>query len=143
MRLLRRSAGRGPAVAHCHWAGPDTLLALFADATTKVEETLTRHGEHEVALRYRTAMQEALENDFKAEVERVTGRSVQAVLNCARFTPDVMAEIFLLEPGGPGAAEAGPRGAGVMPAPRPALDGAGLVGGAGPAERADLAARSC
>jgi hypothetical protein len=88
-------------------------------------------------------MQEALENDFTAEVERVTGRSVQAVLNCARFTPDVMAEIFLLEPGGPGAAEAGPRGAGVMPAPRPALDGAGLVGGAGlldgagPADRAD------
>ena len=139
MQLLREGAGRGPTVAHCHWAGPDTLLALFSDATTQVEQTLVNHGEHEVALRYRAALQDALEDDMKAEVERITGRSVTAVLSTARFEPDVMAEIFLLEPAEPGAAEAGPRGAGVMPAPRPGpgraagasrIDGAGSFTGA-------------
>ena len=52
-------------------------------------------------LRYRQAMQEALEADMKAEVEQATGRAVRAVLSSARFEPDVMAEIFLLEPGNP------------------------------------------
>ena len=118
-QLLREGTGRGPTVARCHWAGPDTLLALFGDGCAKVEETLIRHGENDVALRYRQAMQEALEADMKAEVEQATGRAVRAVLSSARFEPDVMAEIFLLEPGEPGAAEAGPRGAGVEPAPRP------------------------
>ena len=66
VQLLRQGAGRGPDTAHCHWAGPDTLLALFSDATTRVEETLTNNGEHEVALRYRAALQQALEDDMKA-----------------------------------------------------------------------------
>ena len=118
MKLLRQGAGRGPTVAHCHWAGPDTVLALLGDATTRVEQTLINHGEQEVALRYRAALQEALEGDMKAEVERITGRTVTAVLSTARFEPDLMAEIFLLEPAEPGAAEAGPRGAG-------SFDGAG------------------
>ncbi len=140
-QVMRRSAGRGPGVARCHWAGPDVLLALFADGSTKVEETLLRHGEDQVALNYRRALQEALENEMKAEVERATGRSVITVMSCARFEPDLVAEIFLLKPGGPGAAEAGPRGAGNTPAPRPVFDGNGdgtaLLDGAGPSERAD------
>ena len=95
------------------------LLALFADGSTKVEETLLRHGEDQVALNYRRALQESLENEMKAEVERATGRSVITVLSCSGFEPDLVAEIFLLKPGGPGVAEAGPRGAGATPAPHP------------------------
>lgn len=130
VQVLRNSAGRGPGVAHSHWAGPDALLALFRDGSTKVEDTLTRHGQDAVALRYRKALQDALENEMKAVVESATGRTVVTVLSCAHFEPDVMAEIFLLEPGGPGVAEAGPRGAGETPAPRPGFGGTGSFSGA-------------
>jgi hypothetical protein len=108
--VTRRGSGRGPTVARCHWAGPNTLLVLFGDGFTKVEETLLRHGLDETALRYRETLQHALENEMKAEVERITGRSVTAVLSCARSEPDLIAEIFLLAPGEPGLAEAGPQG---------------------------------
>ena len=41
-QMLREGTGRGPTAARRHWAGPDTLLALFGDGCAKVEETLIR-----------------------------------------------------------------------------------------------------
>ena len=121
VQLMRDGTGRGPSAVRCHWAGPDVVLALFGDGFTRAEETLVRSGREAAALHYRGALQEALRDQMSSEVARSTGRGVTAVMSCARSDPDLIAEIFLLEPGEPGPAEAGPRGAGMMPAPRPGL----------------------
>lgn len=131
VQLLRHRAGRGPTQAKGFWAGDDVVLVLFGGGFTKAEKTLWDHGRAQTALAYRHCVQETLEDAMSHEVEAVTGRHVTAVLSCARQEPDVMAEIFLLEPHGDrGSAGAGDWDAGGLPASQP-FRGNGADGAAG------------
>ena len=118
VQLMRFRAGRGPTEARCFWAGADALLVLFVGGFTKAERTLLDHGRTHMALAYRHAVQGALEQEMSAEVEQVTGRTVSAAMGCAHQEPDVVAQIFLLEPlGGSGDPVEEVWGAGHSPAP--------------------------
>jgi hypothetical protein len=134
VQLLAQRAGRGPTHAKAFWAGQDTVLVLFGGGYTKAEQTLWAHQRPEVALAYRQAVLDALEGDMRGVIEAQVGRSVTAVLACARHEPEVMAVVFLLEPlGGSDSLNAGPWGAGVEPAPQPSLHAEAAATGGEPA----------
>jgi uncharacterized protein YbcI len=95
VQVLRREVGRGPTQAQSHWAGADVLVVLFGDVFLRSEKTLLSHGEEEVAMAYRGAIQHAVREAMRAEVELVVGRKVIAAMGCAHHEPDLMAEVFV------------------------------------------------
>jgi uncharacterized protein YbcI len=100
VQVLRREVGRGPTQAKSFWAGDDLLVTLFGDVFLRAEKTLLTHGQEDVAMAYRGAIQHALRQELRAEVERVVGRNVVAAMGCAHHDPDLMAELFVFEPQG-------------------------------------------
>jgi uncharacterized protein YbcI len=128
VQLLHQRTGRGPTQAKSYWAGHDILLVVLGDGFTDVERTLSEKGRGRLALAYRSAVQETLEDEMRAEVERLTGRRVVAALSSVHQDPDLILEIFVLEGlDGRGAREPTHRGAAYEAAPHPgasaALDG--------------------
>jgi hypothetical protein len=97
---MRRDAGRGPTWATTHWAGPDLLVTTFGDCFLLSEKTLLSHGLDGVAMAYRGAIQHALREAMRQEVQETVGRRVIAAMGCAHHDPDLMAELFVLEPVG-------------------------------------------
>jgi uncharacterized protein YbcI len=100
VQVLRREVGRGPTQAKSYWAGDDLLVTMFGDVFLRSEKTLLTHGQEDVAMAYRGAIQHALRQELRAEVERVVGRPVIAAMGCAHHEPDLMAELFVFEPQG-------------------------------------------
>jgi uncharacterized protein YbcI len=100
VQVLRREVGRGPTRAKSYWAGDDLLVTLFGDVFLRSEKTLLTHGQEDIAMAYRGAIQHALRQQLRAEVERVVGRTVVAAMGCAHHEPDLMAELFVFEPQG-------------------------------------------
>jgi hypothetical protein len=98
VRLLRERGGRGPTRAKTYWAGDDTLVVLFGDCFTRAEKTLWAAGAEDTATRYRSTVQDVLAVEMRAEVERALERKVLATMGCAHHEPDLMAQIFVLEP---------------------------------------------
>ena len=100
VQVLRREVGRGPTQAKTYWAGDDLLVTVFGDVFLRSEKTLLTHGQEDVAMAYRGAIQHALRQELRGEVERVVGRRVIAAMGCAHHDPDLMAELFFFEPQG-------------------------------------------
>ena len=98
--VFRRAWGRGPAKTTAHWAGPDILVVLLANGHTDAEKTLRAAGHIQALLGGRHLLQTIIEDDLKAAVEQVLGRTVKTTLSATRLDPDVSAEVFLLAPAG-------------------------------------------
>jgi uncharacterized protein YbcI len=96
--VFRRAWGRGPARTTAHWAGPDMLVVLLANGHTDAEKTLRAAGHIQELLGGRHLLQAIIEDDLKAGVERILGRTVKTTLSATRLDPDLSAEIFLLVP---------------------------------------------
>jgi uncharacterized protein YbcI len=96
--VFRRAWGRGPAKTTAHWAGPDILVVLLANGHTDAEKTLRAAGHIQELLGGRHVLQAIIEDDLKAAVEGVLGRTVKTTLSATRLDPDVSAEVFLLAP---------------------------------------------
>lgn len=69
----RATGGRG--LAHLL---DDLLVCVMEDVFTTVERTLIGVGEAEQVRATRQAFQDAMQQEFRSEVERVTGRRVLA-----------------------------------------------------------------
>lgn len=98
VQLLARRVGKGPTKCKTHWAGPDMLVVVLGGAATEAERTLYERGREEDVRAYRTAIQAALSEDMTGEVEELTGRTVVAFMSTSHQDPDLMVEIFCLEP---------------------------------------------
>jgi uncharacterized protein YbcI len=94
---IRRAWGRGPVRTTAHWATPDILLVLLEDGHVDSEKTLRASGHDRELLGARRLLQEIVEPELQAVVERATGRPIRATLSATRLDPDVSAEIFLFE----------------------------------------------
>jgi uncharacterized protein YbcI len=94
---FRRAWGRGPVRTTAHWATPDVLLVLLEDGHLVSERTLRTSGFTRELLGGRRLLQEIVEPELQAGVERVIGRPIRATLSATRLDPDVSAEIFLFE----------------------------------------------
>src|SRR3954463_16006280 len=98
VQLLARHAGKGPTKCKTHWAGPDTLVVVLGGGYTEAERTLYERGRAEDVRAYRTAIQDALSEDMTTEVEELTARRVVAFMSTSHQDPDLLVEIFVLEP---------------------------------------------
>jgi len=98
VQLLARHAGKGPTKCKTHWAGPDLLVVVLGGGYTEAERTLYERGHAEDVRAYRSAIQEALSEDMTAEVEELTRRKVIAFMSTSHQDPDLLVEIFVLEP---------------------------------------------
>ena len=88
--------GRGPTTASTFYHG-NTVITLMHDALTKAEKVLARRGRASEVTEVRGLYHQEMEADFRAAVERLTGRKVLAVLSGSHIEPDVAAVIFVLD----------------------------------------------
>lgn len=96
--LHRENFGRGPGAAKSFLDG-EVVVCVLSDIYTAAERTLIGAGQAKHVRRTRTLHQEALEDEYKASVERILGRPVTAFLSAVHVEPDVAIEIFLLAAG--------------------------------------------
>lgn len=96
--LHREHFGRGPGAAKSFLA-EEMAVCILTDIYTPSERTLIDAGQVEHVRRTRGLHQEALEDEYKARVEEILGRSVSAFLSVVHVDPDVAIEVFLFADG--------------------------------------------
>jgi uncharacterized protein YbcI len=88
--------GRGPRTASTFHQG-NVLVTLMYEVLTPAERTLARNAHTDAVAQTRHLFQMTMETEFRAAVERLTGRKVVAFISGNQFSPDVAAEIFILD----------------------------------------------
>lgn len=88
--------GRGPKTASTFHQG-NVLVTLMYDVLTPAERSLARHEHFDAVSNIRLLFQGTMEADFRAAVERLTGRTIVAFISGNQLDPDVAAEIFILD----------------------------------------------
>lgn len=96
--IHERYHGRKPASANTRMMGDDMLACLFAGLYTNVEKTLIEMQRQALVQESRTAFQQAMEQRFIGDVERITGREVQEFFSTHHVGPDLELELFMLGP---------------------------------------------
>jgi uncharacterized protein YbcI len=97
VHLINEYTGRGPTRARTHYSD-DLISVVLRDTLTKGERSLVRDGLADLVLKTRKAYQDTMRADLVTEVERITGRTVDAFLSDNHIDPDVAIETFVLEP---------------------------------------------
>jgi uncharacterized protein YbcI len=97
VRIYKDIFGRGPTRVRADWAGRDALLCTLEDSLTPAERKMVEVGEHERLRETRMFFQHVCEDDFRASVERITGRNVRAFVSGIDTDSDVSSEVFYLE----------------------------------------------
>jgi uncharacterized protein YbcI len=97
----REHFGRGPGAART-LSVDSVVVCVLTDVYTRVERTLIEAGEADHVREARRLHQIALEDEYKAPVEAVTGRVVVACLTVTHVDPDVSVTTFLLAESLPG-----------------------------------------
>jgi len=95
--LHTRFYGKGPTSAKTHYMD-DAVVSFLWGGFTKVEETLIATGRGDAVADLRRSFQSAMQEEFTAVVEKATGRRVTAYLNQINVDPNMVVEIFLLDP---------------------------------------------
>ncbi len=98
--LYRRYYGRGPTRARTVMV-EDIVMCRLLDPFTTSERTLLQRGRTEEVAASRRAFQEEMRVEFVEVVERTTGRRVIAFISDMHTDPDMVVELFFLEPDGP------------------------------------------
>jgi uncharacterized protein YbcI len=97
VQVYKEQFGRGPTKARTVWAGPDALLCLLSDTLTASESRLVRMGQQQRMREARMFLQHGAEEDFRAEIEAITGRKVIAFMSGMDAEKDISGEVFVLE----------------------------------------------
>src|SRR4051794_28949223 len=95
--LFAEYLGRGPTRARTAF-GRDVVTVILEETLTKAERRLVEEGEADNVIHTRRVFQRTMREDLTTAVERIVGRRVIAFLSDQTATPDVSAEIFVLEP---------------------------------------------
>jgi uncharacterized protein YbcI len=98
VRLYKEAFGRGPTKARAQFAGPDLLVVTLEDTLTVAERNLAALGETERLREARLIFQNAMEDSFRAVVERALGRRTTAFVSGIDIRHDMSVELFMLEP---------------------------------------------
>ena len=96
VRLTREYTGRGPQKARTI-INQNVVVTMLQDALTKGERRLVESGRHGLVLEMRREFQDAMRHDLVADLERLTGRKVQAMMSANHVDPDLGSEIFVLD----------------------------------------------
>src|SRR3954467_4041313 len=84
--LHRADIGRGPGAAQS-FVNDEMVVCVLSDIYTAVERTLIGAGQSEHVRRTRGLHQTALADEYKASVEAIMGRPVEAFLSVVHVDP--------------------------------------------------------
>lgn len=96
--IHERYHGRRPATAHTQMMGEDMIACLLGEVYTDVEKTMIELQRKALVHETRSTFQQAMEQRFIREVERITRRRVAQFMSTHHVGPDLELELFLLEP---------------------------------------------
>ena len=96
VRLQAEYYGKGPTRAKTYITD-DLVVVVLEESFTRAEKTLAERGEREVIQHIRRRFQQQMAEEFKAAVERATGRRVRVFLGETDLETDLAIETFLLE----------------------------------------------
>jgi uncharacterized protein YbcI len=108
--LHREHFGRGPGAAKTH-VTDNLVVCVLTDVFTPLERTLIEAGQAARVRETRAIHHAATEGAYKARMEAVLGRPVEAHMSTIHVPTDVAVDIFVLGGGG-GAGATAPDGAG-------------------------------
>ena len=96
--VFARYTGRGPRGARTI-IDEDVVTVVLRESLTSGEQALTAAGRSGAVERLRHEFQEAMADELKQGIERLTGRTVVAFLSANHLDPDVAVETFVLDGG--------------------------------------------
>ena len=99
VRIHKQFYGKGPIKARSHLS-QDLVRVVLEGGFTRGEQTLHDHGHVQEVIRSRLAMQESIENEYRAAVETIMYRSVRSFMSANDPANDLQAEVFVLHPRG-------------------------------------------
>ncbi|HEX6752326.1 MAG TPA: Na-translocating system protein MpsC family protein [Solirubrobacterales bacterium] len=95
--LLKEFYGRGPTQAKSYYED-DLVVCVLRGGFTRVEETLRDGGRGDAVIEQRMQFQEMMRARFEEVVEKATGRHVIGFMSGNQQEPDMMCEVFILDP---------------------------------------------
>lgn len=96
--LHRRYYGRGATKARAYQVHNELLVVELRDAFLTVERTLIERGQLNTVRQTRLTFQQAMFGEFLEAVEGISGRQVCSYVSESITSPEVILEIFYLEP---------------------------------------------
>lgn len=93
--LHRRYHHRAPVTAKTQMLGEDLLACVMGGVYTEVEQTMIELQRGTLVQETRSAFQQAMQQKFIEEVERLSGRDVIAFISNAHVGPDMEIELFI------------------------------------------------
>lgn len=97
VQLHKEFYGKGPTKAKTYF-NEDLVVVLMRGGFTQVEETLLQEGRGDSVMQQREDFQEVMLERFVEVIEHETGRKVLAMMSTAHQHPDLLGEMFLLDP---------------------------------------------
>ncbi len=94
--IQNEHVGRGPQKASTFHHG-NVVVTLMHDVMTPAERTLARTGNAPAVANMRHLLQETMQREFNAAIERLSGRKVVAFISGNHADPDMAAEVFVLD----------------------------------------------
>ena len=95
--LLKEFYGRGPTRTKTYYED-DLVVCLLRGGFTRVEQTLLDGGRGEAVIRQRMEFQELMRARFEQVIQDATGRQVIGFMSGNQQDPDIMCEVFVLDP---------------------------------------------
>jgi uncharacterized protein YbcI len=95
--LLKEFYGRGPTQAKSYYQD-DLVVCMLRGGYTRVEQTLRDGGRGSAVIEQRMEFQELMRERFEAVIEKATGRKVIGFMSGNQQDPDMMCEVFVLDP---------------------------------------------
>ena len=95
--LLKEFYGRGPTQAKSYYQD-DLVVCILRGGYTQVEQTLRDGGRGTAVIEQRMQFQELMKERFEAVIEAATGRRVIGFMSGNQQDPDLMCEVFVLDP---------------------------------------------
>ena len=95
--LLKEFYGRGPTQAKSYYED-DLVVCVLRGGFSRVEQTLLEGGRGAVVVQQRVEFQELMRERFEAVIENATGRRVIGFMSGNQQNPDMMCEVFVLDP---------------------------------------------
>lgn len=99
VRIHKQFYGKGPVKARAHLSH-DVLTVVLEGGFTRGEQTLQDRGHAQEVVRSRLAMQQSIEDEFRAAIETILYRSVRSFMSANDPSNDLQAEVFVLQPAG-------------------------------------------
>ena len=99
--LHERYHHRAPVSAKTQMLGEDLLACVMGGVYTEVEKTMIELQRRTLVQETRSAFQQAMQQRFIDEVERLSGREVIAFVSNSHVGPDMEIELFIFRDSSP------------------------------------------